>query len=30
LLHNQSAYRIRTKLQAERDILVATVPYHLH
>jgi amino acid transporter len=29
-LHNQSASRIRSKLQAERDILVATVPYHLH
>jgi len=28
-LHNQSAKRIRSKLQAERDILVATVPYHL-
>jgi hypothetical protein len=30
LLHNQSASRIRSKLQAERDIMVATVPYHLH
>jgi amino acid transporter len=29
-LHNQSASRIRSKLQAERDIMVATVPYHLH
>jgi amino acid transporter len=30
LLHNQSASRIRSKLQAEKDIVVATVPYHLH
>lgn len=30
LLHNQSAARIRAKLQADRDIVVATVPYHLH
>ncbi|MDQ0917876.1 APC family permease [Paenibacillus sp. V4I5] len=30
LLHNQSAARIRTKLQADKDIVVATVPYHLH
>ncbi|MGO4497455.1 APC family permease [Paenibacillus sp. 2RAB27] len=30
LLHNQSAARIRSKLQADKDIVVATVPYHLH
>jgi amino acid transporter len=30
LLHNQSAKRIRSKLQAERDIVVTIVPYHLH
>ncbi|WNR44107.1 APC family permease [Paenibacillus roseipurpureus] len=30
LLHNQSAARIRSKLQSEKDIVVATVPYHLH
>ncbi|MGG1554357.1 APC family permease [Paenibacillus ferrarius] len=30
LLHNQSASRIRSKLQADKDIVVATVPYHLH
>lgn len=29
LLHNQSANRIRQKLQADKDIVVATVPYHL-
>jgi hypothetical protein len=29
LLHNQSASRIRWKLQADKDIVVATVPYHL-
>jgi amino acid transporter len=29
LLHNQSASRIRSKLQADKDIVVATVPYHL-
>jgi amino acid transporter len=29
LLHNQSANRIRHKLQADKDIVVATVPYHL-
>ncbi|OCT11390.1 amino acid permease [Paenibacillus pectinilyticus] len=30
LLHNQSAARIRSKLQSDKDIVVATVPYHLH
>ncbi|MFD0695684.1 APC family permease [Paenibacillus sp. GCM10027628] len=30
LLHNQSASRIRSKLQSDKDIVVATVPYHLH
>ncbi|NEW09277.1 amino acid permease [Paenibacillus sp. SYP-B3998] len=30
LLHNQSASRIRAKLQSDKDIVVATVPYHLH
>jgi amino acid transporter len=30
LLHNQSAKRIRSKLQAEKDIVVTIVPYHLH
>jgi len=30
LLHNQSASRIRSKLQKEKNIVVATVPYHLH
>src|SRR5665647_1538982 len=30
LLHNQSAKRIRSKLQAKRDIVVTIVPYHLH
>jgi hypothetical protein len=29
LLHNQSANRLRSKLQADKDIAVATVPYHL-
>jgi amino acid transporter len=29
LLHNQSAHRIRRKLQHRMDIVVATVPYHL-
>lgn len=29
LLHNQSATRIRRKLQSEKDIVVATIPYHL-
>lgn len=29
LLHNHSASRIRSKLQADKDIVVATVPYHL-
>ncbi|MGZ4107837.1 MAG: APC family permease, partial [Tumebacillaceae bacterium] len=29
LLHNQSALRIRTLLMARRDVIVATVPYHL-
>jgi amino acid transporter len=29
-LHNQSAHRIRKKLQAHRDIVVAIAPYHLH
>jgi amino acid transporter len=29
LLHNQSAYRIRSRLLREKDIVVATVPYHL-
>jgi amino acid transporter len=28
-LHNQSAHRIRKKLQHRKDIVVATVPYHL-
>jgi amino acid transporter len=28
-LHNQSAHRIRKKLQANRDIVVAIAPYHL-
>jgi amino acid transporter len=30
LLHNQSAKRIRSKLQAKKDIVVTIVPYHLH
>jgi amino acid transporter len=30
LLHNQSAFRIRSMLLARKDIVVATVPYHLH
>jgi len=30
LLHNQSASRIRSKLQSDKDIVVATVPYHLN
>ncbi|SEB86164.1 APC family permease [Paenibacillus sp. GP183] len=30
LLHNQSAKRIRSKLQANKDIVVTIVPYHLH
>jgi amino acid transporter len=30
LLHNQSAKRIRSKLQKEKDIVVTIVPYHLH
>ncbi|TVY06866.1 APC family permease [Paenibacillus cremeus] len=30
LLHNQSAYRIRSRLLREKDIVVATVPYHLN
>jgi hypothetical protein len=30
LLHNQSAHRIRSRLYKEKDIVVATVPYHLH
>jgi amino acid transporter len=29
-LHNQSAHRIRKKLQTKRDIVVAIAPYHLH
>lgn len=29
LLHNQSAYRIRSTLLREKDVVVATVPYHL-
>jgi amino acid transporter len=28
-LHNQSAHRIRKKLQAQRNIVVAIAPYHL-
>lgn len=28
--YNQSAARIRKKLQADKDIVVAIVPYHLH
>jgi len=30
LLHNQSAWRIRSILLAKKDVVVATVPYHLH
>ncbi|WP_248927338.1 APC family permease [Paenibacillus hamazuiensis] len=30
LLHNQSARRIRSKLLKRKDMIVATVPYHLH
>lgn len=30
LLHNQSAYRIRSRLLREKDIVVATLPYHLN
>ncbi|MBE1444055.1 APC family permease [Paenibacillus sp. OAS669] len=29
LLHNQSAYRIRSRLLKEKDVVVATVPFHL-
>lgn len=29
MLHNQSANRIRTRLQATKEIVVAIVPYHL-
>lgn len=29
LLHNQSAHRIHKLIQSRRDIVVATVPYHL-
>jgi amino acid transporter len=29
-LHNQSAHRIRARLYKEKDIVVATVPYHLN
>ncbi|MCS7463355.1 APC family permease [Paenibacillus doosanensis] len=29
LLHNQSAYRIRSRLLREKDIVVATLPFHL-
>ena len=29
LLHNQSAFRIRTVLLARKDVVVSTVPYHL-
>ncbi len=29
-LHNQSAHRIRARLFKEKDIVVATVPYHLN
>jgi hypothetical protein len=28
-LHNQSAYRLKSRLLKEKDIVVATVPYHL-
>lgn len=30
LLHNQSAFRIRSLLLARKDLVIATVPYHLH
>ncbi|UOF91567.1 APC family permease [Fodinisporobacter ferrooxydans] len=30
LLHNQSAFRIRSILLARKDIVISTVPYHLH
>ncbi|MDP4169854.1 MAG: amino acid permease, partial [Bacillota bacterium] len=30
LLHNQSAFWIRSKLLARQDVIIATVPYHLH
>jgi amino acid transporter len=29
LLHNQTAFRIRTTLRSQRGVVVATVPYHL-
>jgi hypothetical protein len=30
VLHNQSAFRIRAKLMGRKDVVVATLPYHLH
>ncbi|MFC4767363.1 APC family permease [Effusibacillus consociatus] len=30
VLHNQSAFRIRSKLLGRKNVVVATLPYHLH